>query len=213
MLSMRMFRLLILILLVLPTTLLAQEEKGEQSLAELAKKEKERRAQDGQETRLITNSDLSKMGSARVVTSRAGRATAARGVGGETKPAAEEDAEDETDTDQIKGLEYWQNAFLGARADLQIVVNNSLVTQLRLNNLRNSFLSESDGARQQQLDAEIAAAYQALTQLREDEVEVRKEIERLEVEAAKDGLLPGEIRKLVGKLPESKTIVDLDPLE
>ena len=50
-------------------------------------------------------------------------------------------------------LTEWQQAFAEAAGKIQLEANQGAVLQLRMNNLRNAFLRQSDGSRQARIQA------------------------------------------------------------
>ncbi|UCF36300.1 MAG: hypothetical protein JSU96_15965 [Acidobacteriota bacterium] len=192
---------------LLPTGLFAQSAQETPSLAELAKREQERRAQQETEVRVITNADLKQLRSARVVT------TATQPTKSQTDAVQEVDpdqaAADEKD-EAAKVLAEWRQRFQEARGRLEMAVNQVLVLQLKMNELRNGYLSEPDGARREQINALIASTFDEVQRQKEEEAAARKAIMSLQQEALQAGLLAGEVREMTGMLPVSSSITELD---
>lgn len=192
---------------LLPTGLFAQSAQETPSLAELAKREQERRAQQETEVRVITNADLKQFRSARVVT------TATQPTKSQTDAVQEVDpdqaAADEKD-EAAKVLAEWRQRFQEARGRLEMAVNQVLVLQLKMNELRNGYLSEPDGARREQINALIASTFDEVQRQKEEETAARKAILSLQQEALQAGLLAGEVREMTGMLPVSSSITELD---
>lgn len=175
--------------------LMAQEEK---SLAELARLEKARRNALAKESRVITNADLTKMTRARIITSSSVRlslSTEAEGGGdAEADGVSEQAGKDEPN---------WNALFAEARANLQTAVNQVLVLELRVNNLRNSFLNESDGSTRAMYEAQLAEARDEIAAARQREETARAVLSSLVSEATAAGLPPGDVRELTGEIPSS----------
>jgi hypothetical protein len=201
-----MLRNLFVILVIAVSSTFAQDKQDppkKPDLAELARKERERRSKSSSEVRLITNEDLATMKSARVVTGRAPvKATSAD----DEKVPEDSDKEKVEDVPAGPDMDFWKAAFSEAKTNLQNAINNKLVLELRINNLRNSFYREEDGATREMIQGQVESGYSELDELRKLEQDARKALLALQTEAAKAGLLPGEIRDLVGEIPESKSI-------
>lgn len=202
-----MRKLVFLLVCLLPAGLFAQSAEPTPTLAELAKREQERRAQQGTEGRIITNADLKQIRSARVVTSET-RPAEAKTDDVQAVSSGEEGSDGKEDPAKV--LAEWQKRFQEARGRLQTAVNQVLVLQLKMNELRNSFLNEPDGARREQTNAAIAATFEEVQQQRKEESAARQAITELQQEAVEAGLLPGQIREMTGVLPVSKSVVELE---
>lgn len=174
------------------------------TLAELARKEKERRTE--KDVRVIRNEDLGALRKARVATGQTTRASAGSGEAGEEadEMAAEPDAEGEAGLD----LTFWEGAFSQARTALVTAVNQKMVLELRMNSLRNAYFQQPDGVTRERIEGELAKTFTEVEQAREDEKAARQAIADLERQAARAGLTSGQIRDLVGQLPESKSMVE-----
>lgn len=179
-----------------------QEKKQPLSLAELARQEKERRAQSQEDARLIRNADLGSLKKA-LVTTGGGVKHATRGS--RSAEEGDEDAEDPESTEP--DMEFWTSAFQAARLNVQNSVNRRMVLELRMNTLRNAYLQQADGTTRERIEAELAQTYQEVGQSREDEKAARQAVDELELQARNAGLTPGQVRDLIGELPESSSIV------
>ena len=136
---MGMIRVILLVLLLVPAWSFAQEneETKEPSLAELARKERERRAQL-KEVPVITNANLKRMGGGFVSTA-AGPEAETEATEGEEGAEAKENNSEKAETDPA----VWEGRFGEARLNLKNAVNRDLVLQLKMNDLRNQYLSGS----------------------------------------------------------------------
>lgn len=216
-LGLAMVRIIVILLLSLPSSLLAQENqpKKEPSLAEIAKQDRERRQETTEPVRLITNENLGGLRSARVVTTESSRPSRGRRQAVKEVPEAA-DAEgtgtDESAEADPSSVEYWEPAFKEAVENLKYAANASLVLELRINNFQNVYFREEDGVRRQSLYAEIAKTVEQLIQSREEEQAARQAVADLQRDAEKAGLKPGEVRDLTGKLPEKRSIIELPDL-
>lgn len=177
----------------------AVEKQKPPSLAELARQERERRGD--REVRVIRNEDLRSMRRARVVT------------GHEPLPVVGPEGEDEASDGSVPAegepdLSEWEAAFSQARTDLQTVVNQRMVLELRMNNLRNAYFTNPDGVTRERIEVELAQTFSEVEQAREDERAARQAIADLEQQAVRAGIPAGRVRELVGKLPESKSVFE-----
>lgn len=175
--------------------LIAQEEK---SLAELARLEKARRDALVQESRVITNADLAKMTRARIITSSTVKLSLSTGEGnaGEGEGSGAPDQATEAGPN-------WEALFAEARANLQTAVNQVLVLELRVNNLRNSYLNEADGATRAMYEEQLAQAREEISAASQREETARAALASLASEATAAGVPPGDVRRLVGENPSS----------
>ncbi len=140
---MGMIRVLLLVLLLVPAWSLAQknQETKAPSLAELARLERERRAQL-KEGLVITNANLKRVGGGFVSI-----ATGPEATEGEEGAEAEENSSEKAETDSA----VWERRFSEARLDLKNTVNRDLVLQLKMNDLRKENLGGNQARIQQQL--------------------------------------------------------------
>ncbi len=151
-----------------------------QSLAELAKKEKERRDKNPSETkRVITENDLARsFGGV-----PAGLETPAQTQGGEGETAAAESDADESEepVDETKTQEYWQNRMKGAK-DKIARLEQRLSSDDWGEGLRVGIdpLGQNNLAAREKESQELAAA--------------RAELEAIRAEARRAGVPPGWVR-------------------
>jgi hypothetical protein len=174
------------------------------SLAELARRQREQRGD--RPVRLIRNEDLLTLQKARVVTSQAVK-TAAQPADTQEGPVVLEGASEETAEGGVD-LKFWESAFAEARTALETAVNQRMVLELRMNNLRNAFLQQADGTTRQHIEGEMAKTLREIEQARQNEQAARKAVSDLERQAARAGIPAGKIRELVGELPESKSMFE-----
>lgn len=183
----------------------AQDQQKPPSLAELAKRTRQKRQQSQGQTRVITNADLQSL--------RANVTTGSKPAAPEPSDAeAAEGASEGTDTEGLptappgelteEDLEQWRAAFNEARTNLQNAVSEGLVLQLRMNNLRNSYLRQADGSTQERIQAQLSQTLEAIEQNRQQQETARRAIERLQQDARQAGLTPVQITELTGQLPE-----------
>ena len=190
------------------------EQKGP-SLVDLAKKSRQQSEQNKQSL-VITNADLRFLKNSKVGTSQnPSRGTKVEAEGGEDKTIEESESNtldpesNEPNTDTDIDLAKWTAAFNQATMDIKTAVNARMVIELRLNHLQNAYYRETDGARRGFWEQEIVKATTEIHQAKETEQTANSALRDLQKEALKEGLLPGQIRKLTGQLPEAKSIVDV----
>lgn len=204
---------MVLLFLMAPATLWAAQEPQEKpapkrqapatppSLADLAKASRQHRQSTDKPVRTITNADLSKL-KANVTTSTAPAAVAPSSdeeTVGETDAAASEGASEELSPEE---LQRWKEAFAEARTDLRNAVSEGIVLQLRMNNLRNAFLRQSDGTTQERIQGQLQATLDLIESNKKAQSDARAAISRLQGEARDAGLSQALIRELTGTLPE-----------
>lgn len=173
------------------------------TLAELARREKERRASIQKEVPLFTNQDLSKLPRARVSTGGRSVTKPARAVGEDSTAELAPTA----DLPEGPDLEAWHDAFQEATLLYRTAVNKAQILQLKMNNLRNAYFSEQDGATQERIHAEMDRTISELSSSEAEIDSARQEIENLEREALQAGVPVGDVRRLKGELPAYEKII------
>lgn len=196
-----MIKWTVLLLLLVPGSVLAQDagerpaEKKTPSLAELARQSRQRSLEAKTPARRFTNADLARLQGANVSTS-SGPAP----VTAESPDESVEGGESESGLSPEE-LEKWRKAFEEARLELQKAVNEGLVLQLRMNNLRNAFLRQSDGATQQRVQAQLQETFDRIEANKREQRQARDEIAKLQREARAAGLSRDTVEQLTGQLP------------
>jgi hypothetical protein len=181
-----------------------------QSLADLAKKEKERREALKATTKVITNQAAAKYQTAPVTTGGATAATpdkpGSEAAAATDKPATEGQpktegttAADKPATDEPVDLfgrpeSFWRKAFADARQKVQELENQANVLVLKLNDLQNRFYRENDGFKQQEIQREIQKTFYEQDLNKTNLEKAKSDLTDLEREARKSGALPGWIR-------------------
>ncbi len=178
-----------------------------QSLAEIAKKEKERREAIKGETKVITPQQVAKYQSSPVTTTAPPPVAAAEKPATEKpaeaaeKPATEKPAEaaekpasDEPLDFQGRPESFWKQTFADARQKVKDLENESNVLVLRLNDLQNRFYREDNGYKQQEIQREIQKTIYEQDQNKKNLGLARDALVDLEKEARKSGALPGWIK-------------------
>jgi hypothetical protein len=174
-----MIPIILLLLLLSPAWSLAQATE-ELSLVEAARRERERRASITEEVKILTNRDIEEM------EGFVSTATA-------SEPAAE--ASEEVESEEMS-LEL---SFEKARNDLQSAENRDRLLQLQMKYLRDQWLGNSDGVTQQKIQSQLQETQQELEISRQEVEAARATYQALQNKAKADGILPGELRLLMGK--------------
>ena len=126
-----------------------------QSLGELAKKEKERREKITDESKVLTNDDLSKFKNAPVATGvLPPRPAEQKPAKSAAAGAAKENSDEPVDL-QGRPESFWRQTLGEARQRLTELENELAVSVLRVNELRRRFFSTDDGFRRQAVQWEL----------------------------------------------------------
>ncbi len=200
-----MIRVMLLVLLLVPAWSFAQENKEtkEPSLAELARQERERRAQL-EEILIITNANLKRLGGGFVSTA-AGTAAETAATEGKERAEAEVEAEENNSEKAETDPAVWERRFGETRLNLKNAVNRDLVLQLKMNDLRNQYLSGS-GTSQAKIQQQLLETQQEIEKNATDVQSARQAMDELQSEAQKEGIPNDQIIGLVGDLPKDTSI-------
>ena len=95
-----------------------------------------------------------------------------------------------------------------ARLNIKNSVSRSSVLQLKMNDLRNQFFSEDDGATQSRIQEQLQATLQELETNKQEIQTARQALQQLEREASQAGIPPESVRQMVGELPKEESIVN-----
>ena len=185
-----MIPLILLVLLLTPAWSFAQETE-EPSLAEVARKERERRASMSKPVRIITNANIKSI-KGLVSGSTAPTPVAAEGEEGEGESGSENGERD---------LAAWQALFGEATLKLKTAVNRGRVLELKMNNLQNAWLRENDGVTQARIQQQLQETQQVIQDNQQEVQTARQALQALQGEAQLGGLLPGTLHEFVGELP------------
>jgi hypothetical protein len=167
-----------------------------QSLADLAKKEKERRQAVKGDTKVITNEQAAKYRSGPVTTTTPSAVPAADAQKpvGDVPAAKEKPLSDEPVDFQGRPESFWKQTFADARRKVSEFENEANVIILKLNDLQNRFYRESDGYQQQAIQREIQKTFYQQDLNKDNLAKAKDALTDLEKEARKSGALPGWIR-------------------
>lgn len=211
--------LISMVLALLPVPVWGQENTGgtgeaasePPSLAELAEREEERRSGLTEAGPVITNIDLARI----VGDMRASDAPATVSEVDPEQPSEDSDVTGddpgpaEPDEDELL-MDEIREALLAARQEVVTASNSYMVLELRINNLRNQLYQEADPQRQQMLQRELAIATDEIREARATEAEARRNLDQMMSEALKAGMLPGELREIVGQVPVTRSSATID---
>ena len=195
-----MIRLFLLIVLFMtPTWSLAQDseesQEKEPSLADLARKERERRAKMDQPAKVITNATLKDV---KGVVSSSTSSSSSR-----TPDQEEEDSGPVED--RKRDPVEWENLFGEARQRLVSAIDRGELIEERLTELSVGWVRVNPDTTDRTLEEEFAEQTARYEQDLEDNKQAiqaaRDAIQTLEKEARLEGVLPGTIRQLLGDLP------------
>ena len=198
-----MIVVILLVSLLLPAWSFAQEneESKGSSLAELARQERERRAQL-QEITIITNANLKRLGGGFVSTA-AGPEAETEATEGEE--GAEGEAEETNSEKAESDPAVWEGRFGETRLNLKNAVNRDLVLQLKMNDLRNQYLGGS-GTNKSKIQQQLLETQQEIEKNGQDVRSARQAMDTLQSEAEKEGIPNDQIIGLVGELPQDTSI-------
>jgi hypothetical protein len=178
--------------------LLAASAAYSQSLADLAKKEKERREKITSDSKVITNSDTAKYRAGPVTTEApVAAASGQKAEPGNTGPegdAASKPPKAESDEPvdfQGRPESFWRQTMADARQQVKNLENEANVLTLRIADLQNQFYREANGFRQQEIQREIQKSFYEQDKNKEELAKARDQLQDLEKEARKSGALPG----------------------
>jgi hypothetical protein len=188
-----MLVIIFLLLILSPAWSLAQETI-EPTLAEAARRERERRANMTGEFRIITEANLKDF--VGLVSTSGNPPTAASGRTDVGESGSEENSED------AKGdSPAWQALFNEARLDLANAVNRGRILELKMTDLQSAWLREDDGSTQGRIQQQLQETQQQIESNNRETQATRETFQALQREAERAGVLPAVIRELVGELP------------
>jgi hypothetical protein len=171
-----------------------------QSLADLANKERERRAKITAETKVITNDDSEKYKDGPITTGTlpskpsAEKADAEKTASGADTSAKGTAASPDEPVDlQGRPESFWRQTMSDARKQVKELENQTDVLVLQLNDLRNKFYSEDSGFKQQEIQTEINKTLYEQDLVKDKLAKAKDQLSDLEKEARKSGALPGWI--------------------
>jgi hypothetical protein len=166
-----------------------------QSLADLANKEKERRQQVGQETKVITNEDVyhGEIPEPAVEQPAKKQDSTEKESAKESPSKAASPETDEPVDFQGRPESFWRETMAEARKKVKDLENQSNVLTLKLNDLQMQFYREDDGFKREGIQREIQKTLYEQDKNKEDLAKAKDALQDLEKEARKSGALPGWI--------------------
>ncbi len=169
-----------------------------QSLAELAKKEKERREQIKSPGRVITTQDAARFKSTGSMSptvqqpeGTAAKTAADKEAPKEAEAKPEKPVSDEPVDFQGRPESFWRQTLADARGRIRDLENEKNVLILKLNDLQNRFYRESDGFRQQEIQREMNKTLYEQDLNKEKLATAKSQLDDLLKDARKSGALPG----------------------
>jgi hypothetical protein len=165
-----------------------------QSLADLAKKEKERREKIKTDAKVIDNTNSGKYRSGAVTTGTPPPGPGSAHTDLDKDAAASSPSKPTSDEPvdlQGRSEGFWRQTLADARKRVSDLENQANVLVLRLADLQTRFYRESDGFKQQEIQREIQKTFYEQDLTKENLAKARDQVQDLEKEARKSGALPG----------------------
>ena len=185
-----MILLLLLLLLLTPAWSLAQDSE-EPSLAEIARRERERRAGMEQPAQIITNANL------KDIQGMVSGSTAPSSAGTEGE---NDEGESSSSENGKRDLAEWEALFSEATWKLETAINRDRVLEQRMAELNEGAVRVNPDETGKTLDQEWSRQSQETQQMfesnRKDLEAASKSLRELQRKARLEGLLPGTIRRL-----------------
>ena len=171
---------------------------GAQSLADVARKEEERRKKTAEPTKVYTNKDLGDL----PPTSAAPAKTAEPAKGAEAakddkagKDAKDDkDAKDAKDKDAPKDKAYWAGRVKALHDQLERDTTFADALQSKINALTTDFVNRDDPAQRGVIERDRQKAIAQQAKLKQAVIDDKKAIADLEEEARRAGVPPGWLR-------------------
>ena len=167
------------------------------SLAEVARKEEERRKTAKKATRVITNANLGANEvnlPPRSMPSFAGSSNATPSNTSPGSPTIPGGKVEPTNTAGGKDQAYWQNRLKTAMDDLNRTQTFADAMQTKINSLRTDFVNRDNRVEREKIQQDLNASLAELERLNKEINEKRKAISAVEEEARKAGVPPGWMR-------------------
>ena len=176
--------------LVVGVVLVGTVPLGAQSLADVAKKEEERRQQVKEPAKTYTNKDLGPVPATSALPAEPAKA--------ETSSPAKDDATkaegDDKGKGEVKDQKYWS----AKQKDLQSALDRDQTLadamQTRINSLTTDFVNRDDPAQRALIDRDRQKALGELDRLKKQIVADKKALDDLQEEARHAGVPPGWLR-------------------
>lgn len=183
--------------------LLAAANSFAQSLADVARKEEERRKTQAPATKVYTNKDLGEAPPATMPAPAVGGSTGASSSAGSTTSSAakddQKDAKDDKkdvkdDKSEARGQAYWSKRMKAAQETLDRDSTFAAALQSRISALTTDFVNRDDPAQRTTIERDRQKAIAELERLKKQVVDDRKAISDIEEEARRAAVPPGWLR-------------------
>lgn len=171
-----------------------------QSLAELAKQEKARRAKIKSriKIRVLSNNDIYKFKSGAITTGVFGKETAARikanSLGDSLSRKSAASKADTGNPEPAKDETYWRNRYKELAGTIKALENKSVLEKLQLNELRNKFFREQDGFFRETIQKDIVDKQSEIAKTAKQLQHARDQMEAFRRAARKNRVPPAWIR-------------------
>ncbi len=168
-----------------------------QSLADVAKKEEERRKSIRQPAKVYTNKDLSPAPAGSAAPPPAAKDTkdtAAAKDAKDTKDAKDGKDADAKDKSATKDQKYWSEKMKALREQLDRDLTFADAIQNKINSLTTEFVNRDDPAQRTVIEQNRQKALAELARLNKAVIDDRKAIADFEEEARRAGVSPGWLR-------------------
>jgi hypothetical protein len=169
-----------------------------QSLADLAKQEKERR-EEVKSNRVITDEDVTKYtkesrASTVPAEQQPGPARTEKQEGAEANKLETDEPESDEPTDfEGRPESFWRKTMAEARQRVKDLTNEANVIVLKIADLQNKFYSMDDGFKREDVQREVQKSYYEQDLNKQNLEKAKAALQDLENEARKSGALPGWI--------------------
>jgi len=163
-----------------------------QTLADVARKESERRKATKTTSKVYTNDDLRAYPAPPAAQAQAGVPAPPTDAG--AGASAAQDKPKPAEAAEAKGEAYWKALMADARAKLERTRSHHEAMQTRVNSLTADFYARDDPAQRGVLWTERTKALQELDLLKQEIDEQTKTIAKIQEDARKEGVPPGWLR-------------------
>jgi len=177
--------------------LVAAASSYAQSLADVARKEEERRKTQPQATKVYTNKDLADVPPSTAPSPAPAAASPGTPAasGSATSPATKDDQKDaKDDKSEAKGQSYWSGRMKTAQQALDRDSTFADALQSRISALTTDFVNRDDPAQRATIERDRQKAVAELDRLKKQVADDRKAISTIEEEARRAGVPPGWLR-------------------
>ena len=185
-----------MLFLILPAAAVARA----QSLADIAKKEKQRREEISETPDTITNDEISEFSGGAVSTVTPIALPSEENEVSDGSEGSESTSTDgsETESDEPTDLQgrtesYWRDTMSAARSKIKTLEDQSLALTLKMNDLENKFYNIDDGFDRDSVQKEIQKTFYEIDLNKENLAKAKDELDELEKDARSSGALPGWI--------------------